>query len=88
MSTGFLPDYHALPADVLDRVEIAYLCSPANPQGAVASREYWAELIELAEHHDFRIFADECYSELYRGRSRRSALCRWPLKWARRQSGW
>lgn len=66
VETGFLPDYRSLPADVLDRVGIACLCSPANPQGAVASRDYWAELIELAEHHDFRIFADECYSELYR----------------------
>jgi aspartate/methionine/tyrosine aminotransferase len=65
-ATGFLPDYGALTADVLDRVAIAYLCSPSNPQGAVASREYWANLIELAERHDFQIFADECYSEIYR----------------------
>jgi len=64
--TGHLPDYHSVPEDVLARTEIVYLCSPANPQGVVASREYWARLIELAEHYDFRIFADECYSELYR----------------------
>ncbi|MEP2530268.1 aminotransferase class I/II-fold pyridoxal phosphate-dependent enzyme [Shimia sp.] len=64
---GFLPDYAALPQDVLDRTAIAYLCSPANPQGAVASREYWENLITLAERHDFRIFADECYCEIYRG---------------------
>lgn len=64
--TGFLPDYGSLDPKLLDRVEIAYLCSPSNPQGAVASREYWADLIELAERHDFKVFADECYSELYR----------------------
>jgi aspartate/methionine/tyrosine aminotransferase len=27
---------------------------------------YWEQLIELAERYDFRIFADECYSEIYR----------------------
>ena len=64
--TGHLPDYASLPVDVLDRTTIAYICSPANPQGAVASREYWATLIALAEKHDFKIFADECYSEIYR----------------------
>jgi len=64
--TGHLPDYASLPTDVLDRTTIAYICSPANPQGAVASREYWAQLIALAEKHDFKIFADECYSEIYR----------------------
>lgn len=63
---GFLPDYESLPADVLDRTTAAYICSPANPQGAVADRGYWRDLIALAEKHDFRIFSDECYSEIYR----------------------
>lgn len=63
--TGHLPDYASLPKDVLDQTAIAYICSPANPQGAVASPAYWAELIALAERHDFLIFSDECYSEIY-----------------------
>ena len=65
-ATGHLPDYTGLPSEVLDRTALAYICSPANPQGAVASRDYWQELIALAEKHDFRILADECYSEIYR----------------------
>ncbi|MDJ1009208.1 MAG: aminotransferase class I/II-fold pyridoxal phosphate-dependent enzyme [Paracoccaceae bacterium] len=64
--TGYLPDYAALSPDLLDRVTVAYLCSPSNPQGAVASHAYWAELLALAERHDFRVFADECYSEIWR----------------------
>lgn len=64
--TGYLPDYASVPADVLERVTVAYLCSPANPQGAVASREYLTELLHLAERYDFKIFADECYAEIYR----------------------
>ncbi len=63
---GFLPDYAGLPPALLDRVTIAYLCSPANPQGAVASRDYWTTLLALAEKHDFVIFADECYSDIWR----------------------
>jgi aspartate/methionine/tyrosine aminotransferase len=65
-ATGFLPDYAALPKATLDRTAIAYVCSPSNPQGAVATRDYWRSLIGLAETHDFRIFADECYAEIYR----------------------
>lgn len=71
---GFLPDYASMPADVLDRTAIAYICSPSNPQGAVASRDYWRDLIALAEKHDFRIFADECYSEIYRDEAPVGAL--------------
>jgi len=65
-ATGNLPDYAALPQEMLDRVAIAYICSPANPQGAVADRAYWEGLLTLAETHDFKVFADECYSEIYR----------------------
>jgi len=64
--TGDLPDFAALPPDVLDRAAIAYVCSPANPQGAVADRAYWNTLLRLAERHDFKVFSDECYSEIYR----------------------
>ncbi|SEL57775.1 Aspartate/methionine/tyrosine aminotransferase [Roseovarius azorensis] len=64
--TGYLPDFGAVSDEVLDRVAVVYLCSPSNPQGAVADRAYWADLIGLAERHDFRIFADECYAEIYR----------------------
>ena len=65
-ATGDLPDYASLPPEILERVSIAYLCSPANPQGAVADAGWWRDLIALAERYDFQIFADECYSELYR----------------------
>ncbi len=63
---GFLPDYGSLPAEVLDRATAAYICSPANPQGSVADRGYWKDLLALAEKHDFTVFSDECYSEIYR----------------------
>jgi aspartate/methionine/tyrosine aminotransferase len=65
-ATGHLPDYAGLDPELLDRTTGVYICSPANPQGAVADRAYWTELLRLAEKHDFRIFADECYSEIYR----------------------
>ena len=65
-ATGFLPDYAALPAEVLDRTVAAFICSPANPQGVVAPAGYLADLLILAERHGFRVFSDECYSELWR----------------------
>ncbi|MDX8355109.1 aminotransferase class I/II-fold pyridoxal phosphate-dependent enzyme [Cognatiyoonia sp. IB215182] len=64
--TGHLPDFAALPDDVLNRTALAYICSPANPQGAVADECYWRDLIALAETYDFKVLADECYSEIYR----------------------
>jgi N-succinyldiaminopimelate aminotransferase len=65
-ATGHLPDFTSLDPGLLDRTAIVYICSPANPQGAVATRDYWRTLLTLAEKHDFRILADECYSEIWR----------------------
>ena len=65
-ATGHLPDFAGLDAETLDRTTLCYICSPANPQGAVADKAYWRALITLAEKHDFRVLADECYSEIYR----------------------
>ncbi|WP_299360518.1 aminotransferase class I/II-fold pyridoxal phosphate-dependent enzyme [uncultured Paracoccus sp.] len=64
--TGHLPDFAGLDPAVLDATALCYLCSPANPQGAVADRAYLETLIALADRHDFLIFADECYSEIWR----------------------
>ena len=64
--TGHLPDFTSLPDELLDRTSVAYICSPANPQGAVADAGFWRRLLDLAQRHDFRVFADECYCEIYR----------------------
>ncbi len=75
-ATGHLPDLDALAADtgLLDRTVALYLCSPANPQGAVASEAYIAHALALARAHDFMLFFDECYSEIYTDRPPPGAL--------------
>lgn len=64
---GFLPDFEALPEETLSRTALAYYCSPANPQGAIASMDTMKSLVSLARDHDFLLVSDECYSELYYG---------------------
>lgn len=64
-ATNFLPDYASLPKAVLERTAAVYLCSPSNPEGAVASEEYWNTLFALADQYDFTVFSDECYADIY-----------------------
>ncbi|MGQ0664038.1 MAG: aminotransferase class I/II-fold pyridoxal phosphate-dependent enzyme [Pseudomonadota bacterium] len=66
-ATGFLPDLGALDEATLERTRIMYLCSPANPQGAVAELAYLKAAVALARRHDFLVVADECYAEIYTG---------------------
>jgi N-succinyldiaminopimelate aminotransferase len=73
-AAGYLPDLEALDDALLARTVAVYLCSPSNPQGAVADRAYLAAAIALARRFDFMLFADECYSEIYSGRPPPGAL--------------
>lgn len=63
--TGYKMDFARVPEDLWKQVQLVYVCSPANPTGAVMEREDYARLIALAEEHDFIIASDECYSEIY-----------------------
>jgi succinyldiaminopimelate transaminase len=63
--TGFLPEFAALDTETLDRTALAYYCSPANPQGTVATLETLTGLIKLARDRGFVVLFDECYSEIY-----------------------
>jgi N-succinyldiaminopimelate aminotransferase len=46
-------------------IQLAYVCSPANPTGRILPLQAWRRLFDLSEQHGFVIAADECYSELY-----------------------
>jgi aspartate/methionine/tyrosine aminotransferase len=63
--TGFLPDYETISDDLLARTVAIYLCSPANPQGAVLSRDALRCLVERARAAGAFVFSDECYSEIW-----------------------
>lgn len=65
-ATGYLPDFDSVPDTVWARCALLYLCSPANPSGAVLTTETHKQLIELSQKFCFVIASDECYSELYR----------------------
>ncbi len=62
---GFRADPSTLDDATWARVRLLYVCSPANPTGAVLSLDDWKALFALSDRHGFVIAADECYSELY-----------------------
>ncbi len=58
-------DFASVPADILNRTQLVYVCSPGNPSGKVMSLEQWKTLFELSDRYGFVIASDECYSEIY-----------------------
>ncbi len=62
---GFLPDFKAIPKDVLKRAKLMFLNYPNNPTAAVASEAFYKEAIALAEKYNIIICHDAAYSEIY-----------------------
>jgi len=62
---GFAPDWAALPCAVWQDVQLVFVCSPANPTGAVLQLDAWRQLFDLSDRYGFAIASDECYSEIY-----------------------
>jgi N-succinyldiaminopimelate aminotransferase len=63
--TNYLPNFMDIPKNILERTVLAYLCSPSNPEGAVANKEYLKNIVNLSRTYDFILAVDECYSEIY-----------------------
>ncbi len=74
LANGFLPDLDAIDEATLSRTVAFYIASPANPQGSVASPDYFKKLKQLADTYGFVILSDECYSEIYTREAPGSAL--------------
>jgi len=64
---GFLPEFDKIDEATWKRMSVVYLCSPANPQGAIASMDYLQNLLRLCRKHDAVLALDECYAEIYTG---------------------
>jgi aminotransferase len=61
---GFRLRPEAIEAAVTERTKAVLIGSPANPTGAVQSREDLAGLAALAERHDLYLVSDEIYDRL------------------------
>ena len=58
-------DFEQVPADILNRTQLVYVCSPGNPSGKVMNLAQWKTLFALSNQYGFVIAADECYAEIY-----------------------
>lgn len=61
---GFLPDLGAIDANVLKKTRLMFLNYPNNPTSAVASKEFFKEVVDFAHKHQILIVHDAAYNEV------------------------
>lgn len=62
---SFLPDFDAIPADVLKRAKLMWLNYPNNPTSVCAPKKLYERAIEIAREFDIAICHDAAYSEVF-----------------------
>src|SRR5271167_5023871 len=58
---GFLPDLHGIPADVKKRAKLLVLNYPNSPTGAVATRDFYRQVIAFAQTHKIIVVQDAAH---------------------------
>ncbi|HEY8417625.1 MAG TPA: LL-diaminopimelate aminotransferase [Limnochordales bacterium] len=61
---GFLPDLERLTPEQRRRAKLLYLNYPNNPTGAVATREFFAHVVDFARRHGILVVHDAAYAAL------------------------
>lgn len=64
-AASMLCNFDSVPAEIWQRCQLIYICSPGNPSGAVMPLSQLQDLLKLSQKFDFVIASDECYSEIY-----------------------
>ncbi|MHB0913231.1 MAG: LL-diaminopimelate aminotransferase [Armatimonadota bacterium] len=61
---GFLPDLSAIPTEVAKKAKLIFLNYPNNPTGAIATPEFFADVVAFAKAHDIIVCHDAAYTEV------------------------
>ncbi len=59
---AWLPVLADIPTDVAKRAKLFYVCYPNNPTGAVATREFYEDLVQFCRDHDILLVNDMAYA--------------------------
>jgi LL-diaminopimelate aminotransferase len=61
---GFLPELNRIPDQIAKKAKFMLLNYPSNPLSAVATKEFFEELVAFARKHDLLLVHDLAYSEM------------------------
>ena len=60
----FLPDLNVIPAEILAKAKMMFLNYPNNPTAAIATMDFFEEVVAFAKRHNIMICHDFAYSEM------------------------
>jgi len=60
----FLPDLEQIPDEIARKAKIMWINYPNNPTSAIASKDFYREIVDFAQDYDVIVASDEAYSKI------------------------
>ncbi len=60
----FLPDVHAIPAEIARKAKVMLVSLPANPVGSIGTPELYREIVDFCQKYDILLVHDNAYSDI------------------------
>jgi LL-diaminopimelate aminotransferase len=64
VENNFLPDLTSIPEDIARKSKLLWVNYPNNPTGAIATLEFFKELVTFCKEYDILLCHDHAYSEI------------------------
>lgn len=61
---NFLPDLTQIPVEIADKAKLLWINYPNNPTGALATLDFFAELVAFCQEYDILLCHDHAYAEM------------------------
>ena len=61
---GFLPDLKIIPANILAKAKMMFINYPNNPTAALATQDFFRDVVDFAEKNNIMVCHDFAYSEM------------------------
>ncbi|MFH1416493.1 MAG: LL-diaminopimelate aminotransferase [Elusimicrobiota bacterium] len=62
---AFMPDWSKVPAEIMEKTKVIFINYPNNPTGAMATRDFFEQTVELAHKYGIIVVHDAAYTEMY-----------------------
>lgn len=61
---NFLPELKKIPVNILNKARLLYMNYPNNPTAAIAGKEFYQEVVRVAQKNNIIVISDLAYSEI------------------------
>ncbi|MBU3189192.1 aminotransferase class I/II-fold pyridoxal phosphate-dependent enzyme [Clostridium bowmanii] len=79
-SNGYMPDLNIIPKEIISKCKLIFINYPNNPTGAVASSEFYKNIVKFSYDNNIVLCNDSAYNEIIKVDKKTISLMQYDVK--------